>query len=1732
MFKKLHKSLTFTLQNTTFFNCLLILILSVLGMNRVEAQAWTAYNYTGSTTVTDATAAYSAITGTSLFGTTWDGATTAPSGAINLGFTFQYNGVNYTQVYISPNGFLTFGSAPSTAEYFPISSGGTYAGAIAAYGRRMINSGASTVSYLSSGGVFTVQWVGVRQGATGTMNIQIKLYQTTNKIEVYHRATLTSTYGGTNTIFGQIGLRGSSNAQVNNLNWQPATNPNDWPTSAPVLPNNNLPANSSYTVKTKGGATTSVTNLNDTKFTWTPITCLEPSTLTIPNASISITGATANWSLVATNPAYQYEIRTGGVPGSGAFGLVASGSTLAGVSTTNFTGLTGGTQYYVYVRSDCGGSDYSTWKSVSFTTLCNATNVPYLQDFSSATIPALPTCTSAENLGTGLANPWVTSAPTSPSWGFDDTHLRCGWNNVNNSNAIFYTQGINLLNTQSYKLSYKYGNSREFTYLENKMDVYYGTSPNIATMTLMLANHTNIKGSPITNALNFTPPTSDVYYFAFRDTSVATAAGTTLLDDIRVDLSTCIAPTGLSSGLVTSSSATIGWTAPTTAPAGGYQYYYNTSSTAPTNATIANGSVGVGVLSANLTGLSSSTTYYFWVRSNCGGGDVSLWSSSGTFTTTAPVTPIGALCTPSFSTATEPICNVTFNTINNSSSCALGGASYTDFTPTVSTTVTKTSTYAISVSGNTGGAYENYINAFIDFNSNGDFTDAGESFAIGSINNCVGCSVTGSITIPATAVTGIVRMRIMKMYLAYATSCNTAGYGEAEDYTIVINPAPAPLALDAVSTTTCSAVNSSVVSITPATFGNYTSYSWFPSATVTPSGASGYQFNPLVTTTYTLTGFNSTTFETNTATLVVNVNQPPTAITVTPSSASVCSTPQQLVATGGVILNQPIVTENFNGTATGWTAGTTTAPAHSGGTPANGLWTLRPNGYNTGGIWNVTMVSNDASQYYLTNSDAQGLGSTTHTILTSPVIPLTGYTTASLSFYHFFRAIGGDSAKVLISSSPTFATSTQLQNYTTTQGASSSFALATFDLTPYVGLGNVYIRFEYTGDWAWGWAIDNFNVTGNAPTNITWNSVTSPVATFGSPIPGLFTDVAGTVSYTQGSSATTVYALPSSTTTYAASASSGSGCSTSTNVIVDTNATIWNGSSWSSGLPNSSKRAEFAGNYTSSADALLAASGTPMVLNVCSVTVTGGAIVTFSPNYILNVENTVNTLGGTMNFLEGASLIQDNDVTNGVGVTTGGNVGDIHYTRSTTIVSEYDYTYWSSPVANQALSNVSPDSPNDYYYYFSPAIANWVNIPSINLMDVGKGYIIRAPYYANGSTGYASTFIGTPNSGTITTPIVMGPTTTTPIFRETNLIGNPYPSAINAIAFLSDAANINNVEGTMYFWTHTTPITANNYTAADYAVFNYSGSTATSPGTGAITPNGYVAAGQSFMIKGINPIAPYPTGASVKSVTFKNSMRAGVGYSNSQFFRSNSSHNDAQTTAPISEEVSAIMNLERNRLWLDVSNTDGLFKQTLVGYIQNATDGLDRGFDGEVVNAGNQVSLYTMVDTTKLGIQALALPFDSNDIISLGFMSAIASSYTISLSNFDGLFNDQDVYLEDKVLNIVHNLKDSNYTFSTTIGTFEDRFQLRFTNALGVNNPEFNENTVLVFKQNQNINVSSSTILIDKIEVFDIRGRQLFSKNGINSNEFSITNLDSSQQVLIVKVTSDEGKIVNKKVTF
>lgn len=144
-------------------------------------------------------------------------------------------------------------------------------------------------------------------------------------------------------------------------------------------------------------------------------------------------------------------------------------------------------------------------------------------------------------------------------------------------------------------------------------------------------------------------------------------------------------------------------------------------------------------------------------------------------------------CTPS-SSKTEPITLVQFAGINNSSSSSTNSPSYELFCNEASVELGQT--YPITLKGNTDGNYINYFTVFIDWNQDGDFDDAGESYNIGEIKNSTGLdatSLTGNISVPSNAKLGLTKMRIRKNYGSYlSNACGNNTYGQTEDYSLMV----------------------------------------------------------------------------------------------------------------------------------------------------------------------------------------------------------------------------------------------------------------------------------------------------------------------------------------------------------------------------------------------------------------------------------------------------------------------------------------------------------------------------------------------------------------------------------------------------------------------------------------------------------------------------------------------------------------------------------------------------------------------------------------------------------------------------------------------------------------------------------------------------------------------------------------------------------------------------------
>lgn len=592
-------------------------------------------------------------------------------------------------------------------------------------------------------------------------------------------------------------------------------------------------------------------------------------------------------------------------------------------------------------------------------------------------------------------------------------------------------------------------------------------------------------------------------------------------------------------------------------------------------------------------------------------------------------------------------------------------------------------------------------------------------------------------------------------------------------------------------------------------------------------------------------------------------------------------------------------------------------------------------------------------------------------------------------------------------------------------------------------------------------------------------------------------------------------------------------CYSATNAIkiTDTSASTWNGTTWSNGIPSLTKAAIIDGTYVTATNG---------DFSCCSLTINATRSLTISSGGYVEVQNNV-TNNGTFNILNNGSLVQVDD--NGI------NTGNINMERIANI-RLHDYVYWSVPtsgaggVANFPITSVSPSTPTSVLWKWAPVNVNanggqgtWIN--TTENMVKGYGYIVRGP---SGTSTTVTTplnvnFIGVPNNGVIPVTIqrgndlnagTPGPNGVMRTIKDDNynLVGNPYASAIDADLFIDTYGNPSNpafyadIEGSVRIWTHNSlPLASNvdpfygdyqlNYTANDYIVYNSLGSQ-----TGPYTFNGKIAAGQSFFVV----MNDGPVGTN--TITFKNSLRNRT-YNNSQFFRSNSNSIQASN--------------EKHRIWLDLVSASNSVVRTLVGYSNGATNLKDNTFDA-ITDPKIGYNLYSVLDSEVLTIQGRALPFDVQDQVRLGVAIPTAGNYKIAIAMADGMFSNtsgggQKIYLEDKDLNIIHDLTTGPYVFTANQGKHNTRFILRYTESTLSNDLISNsENDVVVFT-NDYINVQSKNENMTNVEVYDVLGRIIFKTDNVNDKNFKVM-MTKNNAPLIIKVTLENGLTICKKIIY
>ena len=230
------------------------------------------------------------------------------------------------------------------------------------------------------------------------------------------------------------------------------------------------------------------------------VSCLPPSN--VKALGVSPTQVIVTFS----SPGSSYIVEYGPVGFTPGTGATAGGGTVIppGSSPVTISSLNPSTTYDFYVRQECTpGVDYSTNIKATATTLCPATNIPYLQNFESATVPGMPTCTSRQDvngnsgsfwLGTGGGG-WETYTDGNPLTYVSPTKALLYYYDFNDlsrgGDDWFYTQGLNLTAGTNYRLKFFYKAIDGVNFPE-KMEVKYGTRAYAADMTAGLDCSNNL----------------------------------------------------------------------------------------------------------------------------------------------------------------------------------------------------------------------------------------------------------------------------------------------------------------------------------------------------------------------------------------------------------------------------------------------------------------------------------------------------------------------------------------------------------------------------------------------------------------------------------------------------------------------------------------------------------------------------------------------------------------------------------------------------------------------------------------------------------------------------------------------------------------------------------------------------------------------------------------------------------------------------------------------------------------------------------------------------------------------------------------------------------------------------------------------------------------------------------------------------------------------------------------
>ena len=368
--------------------------------------------------------------------------------------------------------------------------------------------------------------------------------------------------------------------------------------------------------------------------------CAEPTFLVLQ----ALTNSSATIGFNSTGVSFNYEYGpTGFMQGTGAVG--------SGGNPITVNGLSPNTTYDVYIQTDCSGSGNgtSTWVGpVTFTTLCDPSIAPYIEDFEDFTVgffDGIENCVTIESDNPGttpsgnysweIRNTAQTTSGTgtgpdrdntlAPAIGGKFVTADVSGSNVGDESRL-YTPLVDITSLVAPELEYYY-HMHGTIMADLHVDIFDGATWHNDAHLITGTQNTSQADPYNDTILDLTSYNADTIQVRFRVTSNGCCAGDVAIDDIRIsDPPTCPAPSDLGVTNENNTSADIYWTSGGAAWA---NVEYGPIGFAPGSGT----SVSVMNDTLSLTGLTAATQYEFYVRDSCGPGDYSFWRGPFVFNT-------------------------------------------------------------------------------------------------------------------------------------------------------------------------------------------------------------------------------------------------------------------------------------------------------------------------------------------------------------------------------------------------------------------------------------------------------------------------------------------------------------------------------------------------------------------------------------------------------------------------------------------------------------------------------------------------------------------------------------------------------------------------------------------------------------------------------------------------------------------------------------------------------------------------------------------------------------------------------------------------------------------------------------------------------------------------------------------------------------------------------------------